>query len=212
MHLQLSPFVNSVKPNGAEVFEPLGSGVVFDDYGHVVTNYHVIGKYILDKTGAAGIKVVVERPDGTDAMRDLAVLSITDGAPPELRPLPLAASGALKVGQSVYALGARYGEGKSLSAGVVSGLERAIPAPTGTRIYGVIQTDASINAINSGGALVDSFGNLVGLSTAIFTNKSTGRGSGVSFALPTEMLREVVPNLIVYGSASGRGVRGATPS
>lgn len=207
--------------NGGETFEPLGSGLVFDGYGHVVTNYHVVGQFVLDRTGAAGIKVVLQRPDGsslalpasvlgTDATRDLAVLGILGEVPSELKPLPVAASGDLKVGQSVYALGARYGEGKSMSAGVVSGLERAIPAPTGNRIYGAIQTDASVNAGNSGGPLVDSFGHLVGLNTAPFLKKSTGRGSGVAFALPSDMLLEVVPNLIIYGSAAARGVRGAT--
>ncbi|GBF94268.1 protease Do-like chloroplastic [Raphidocelis subcapitata] len=196
---------------GGEAFEALGSGVVWDDLGHVVTNYHVVGQYVLDRTGAAGVKVIVQGPDGgsvalpativgTDAQREIAVLSLEGGPPPGAAPLPVGASAGLRVGQTVYALGARYGEGASMSAGVVSGLGRAIPAPTGTRIYGVVQTDASVNAANSGGALVDSSGRLVGLATAPFTSKSTARGSGVGFALPTEMLREVVPNLIVYGS------------
>lgn len=214
----------TVNTAGGETFEPLGSAVVFDSYGHLATNYHVVSKYVLDRTGAAGLKAIFELPGGgsvalpasivgTDATRELAVLSVdASQMPPEAGPLPVASSAALRVGQTVYALGARYGEGKSMSAGVVSGLGRAIPAPTGNRIYGVLQTDAAVNEGNSGGALVDSAGRLVGMSTAPFlrASRAGGRGSGVGFALPSEMLVEVCPNLIIYGSAAARGVRGAT--
>jgi S1-C subfamily serine protease len=155
----------------------------------------------------------------------LAVLLAEGPLPAEarLRPLPVGASDALKIGQTVYALGARYGGtgadgtaggggGPTMSAGVVSGLQRAIPTPVGTRVYGCVQVDAVVNAANSGGPLVDSNGRLVGLSTAPFTSKNLGRGGGVNFALPSELLVETVPNLIVYGNASARGVRAAAPS
>ena len=223
----------TVRPGGAEAYEPLGSAIVFDAYGHLVTNYHVVSRYVLDRTGAAGVKAVFEVPSsggsdgstttvalpaaiiGTDASRDLAVLAVDAAAlPPGARPLPVASSSALKVGQTVFSLGARYGDGAlaTMSSGVVSGLGRAIPAPTGVRIYGVLQTDAAVNSSNSGGALLDSAGRLVGLNTAPFLRQTEGRGSGVGFALPSDTLLEVVPNLIIYGSAAARGVRGATQS
>eukprot|EP00775_Hariotina_reticulata_P008857 gene8857-9036_t len=170
--------------SGAELFEGVGTGVVWDKYGHVVTNYHVVSKYVLDKSGQQ-----------------------IDAPPSLLNPIRVGTSGDLKVGQSVYAVGNPRGFTKTLTAGIVSGLNRTIPAPTGTRIYGAIQTDASVNAGNSGGPLLDSFGRLVGINTASFTRTSSGRGSGVNFALPVDLVREVVPNLIITGSASGRGVR-----
>lgn len=221
---------------GAELLEGIGTGFVWDQYGHVVTNYHVISKYVLDKSGKQSFKVVLgdgsssggagvdgsssrggsggsgglntyqARVIGTDAMHDLAVLQI-DAPRDSLAPIRMGTSGDLKVGQSVYAIGNPNGLSKTLTAGVVSGLNRTIPAPTGTRIYGAIQTDANINAGNSGGPLLDSFARLVGVNTASFTRSGSGRGSGVNFALPADLVFTVVPNLIVYGTAAGKGVR-----
>lgn len=142
---------------------------------------------------------------GTDAATDLAVLRID--APPEmLAPAGIASSSALRVGQYVYAIGNPYGLSRTLTAGVVSGLNRAIPSPTGQRIPGAIQTDASISAGNSGGPLLNSGGQVVGINVATFTRAGSGRSSGVNFALPSDLVRKIVPNLIVYGTASGKGL------
>eukprot|EP00882_Tetradesmus_deserticola_P027889 GHRQ01031030.1.p1 GENE.GHRQ01031030.1~~GHRQ01031030.1.p1 ORF type:complete len:181 (+),score=39.96 GHRQ01031030.1:588-1130(+) len=130
-----------------------------------------------------------------------------DAPKSELVPIRMGTSADLKVGQAVYAVGNPYGLDKTLTAGVVGGLNRTIVAPTGTRIYGAIQSDASVNQGNSGGPMLDSFARLVGVNTASFTRANTGRGSGVNFALPADLVREVVPNLIVYGTAAGKGVR-----
>lgn len=206
---------------GAELLEGIGTGFVWDQYGHIVTNYHVISKYVLDKSGGQSVKVILggssdgggssgstyqARVIGTDALHDLAVLQIV--APKDaLVPIRVGTSGDLKVGQSVFAIGNPSRLNKTLTAGVVSGLNRTIPAPTGTRIYGAIQTDATVNAGNSGGPLLDSFGRLVGVNTASFTRSGSGRGSGVNFALPADLVRATVPNLIVYGTAAGKGMR-----
>ncbi|WIA35768.1 hypothetical protein OEZ86_004161 [Tetradesmus obliquus] len=237
--------INDYKQQGgAEIFEGVGTGFVWDKYGHVVTNYHVVSKYVLDKSGQQVVKVVLDdgsggsqpyvarvvgtdamhdlavlqpcrgassqpyvaRVVGTDAMHDLAVLQV-DAPKDQLVPIRMGTSGDLKVGQAVYAVGNPYGLDKTLTAGVVSGLNRTIPAPTGTRIYGAIQSDASVNQGNSGGPMLDSFARLVGVNTASFTRANTGRGSGVNFALPADLVREIVPNLIVYGTAAGKGVR-----
>lgn len=159
---------------------------------------------------------------GTDAATDLAVLRID--APPEmLAPAGIASSSTLRVGQFVYAIGNPFGLSRTLTSGVVSGLNRAIPSPTGQRIPGTIQTDASISAGNSGGPLLNSAGQVVGINVATFTRAGSvrvgewrvyhfmvcvqGRSSGVNFAISSDTVRRVVPNLIVYGTASGKGVR-----
>ncbi len=115
---------------------------------------------------------------GTDAPTDLAVLRID--APPEmLAPATIASSSALRVGQYVYAIGNPSGLNKTLTSGVVSGLNRAIPSPTGQRIPGVIQTDAAISAGNSGGPLLNSLGQVVGINVATFTRAGSVRDDGM---------------------------------
>jgi len=197
--------------------EGVGSGIVWDTAGHVVTNYHCIERLATDRTGQQGTRVGILTPSGdtleliasivgTDPSNDLAVLKV-DADPSILKPPRFATSGAIRVGQTVYALGNPSGLRHTLSAGVVSGLGRSIPSPTGQLIPGAIQTDARIDAGNSGGALIDSGGRVVGINTATFTRKGTGGGSGVNFALPTDLVVEIVPKLIAYGRPAGaRGV------
>ncbi|KAF8057906.1 DEGP5 [Scenedesmus sp. PABB004] len=206
-----------VTQGSGRVMEGVGTGFLWDAAGHVVTNYHVVSQFVLDKSGKQEVRVVLDDGAGgsasyaaavvgSDAAHDLAVLKI-DAPRDALVPIRMGTSADLKVGQSVYAVGNPAGLAKTLTAGVVSGLGRTIPSPTGQRIYGAIQTDAAVNAGNSGGPLLDSFARLVGVNTASFTRAGSGRGSGVNFALPADLVREVVPNLIVYGNAAGRGVR-----
>ncbi|KAG2449206.1 hypothetical protein HYH02_005953 [Chlamydomonas schloesseri] len=133
---------------------------------------------------------------------------------PALAPIRLGTSTDLRVGQAVYALGCLPSPSSSpqtpvltttMSAGLLSGLQRSIPSPVGARIYGMLQTDAVINAANSGGPLLDSAGRLVGLNTAVGRNQTvSARGSGVGFALPADLLADVVPKLIVYGNPYGK--------
>eukprot|EP00884_Botryococcus_braunii_P000578 jgi/Botrbrau1/10520/Bobra.7_1s0004.1 len=203
--------------NGEDIAEGTGSGIVWDTRGHIVTNYHCISRLARDTTGSqktivgltSGEGLTLELASeivGLDPDHDLAVLRV-DASPGVLSPIKVGTSSGLKVGQSVYAVGNPYGLSKTLTAGLVSGLNRTLPSPGNTKILGIIQTDASINRGSSGGALLDSAGRLVGLSTATFTRIQSARSSGVNFALPVDLLHDVVPKLIVYGSASGKGVR-----
>ena len=181
-----------------------GSGFVYDDSGHIVTNNHVI---------ADANAIVVTFADGTqmDARivgaapdSDLAVIKV-DARPGQLRPLPLADSNTLRVGQIVVAIGSPFGLENTLTTGVVSGLDRLFPgaqAPDGGQynIPNIIQTDAAINPGNSGGPLLDLRGAVVGVNTAI---ESPVRGSsGVGFAVPANVVAVVVPQLITNGSVS----------
>ncbi|KAK9820683.1 hypothetical protein WJX74_005702 [Apatococcus lobatus] len=200
--------VNSRRQGNADVEEGTGSGLVWDNHGHIVTNYHCIAQLAKDKFGTQETRVgLAGRADGrdgqdwpativgTDPNHDLAVLRIE--APAEaLKPVQLGTSNDLKVGQSLYAIGFPYGLSRTLTAGVVSGLNRDIPNPAGTKTRGAIQTDAAISQGNSGGPLLDSAARVVGINTATFTRQGTGRSSGVNFAIPMDLVYQIVPQLM----------------
>lgn len=192
--------------------EGTGSGFVWDRFGHIVTNYHVVAKLAKDTSGKQQSQVSLLYPDGNvvvkvaqlvgvDAAHDLAVLKI-DVPGDVLRPLPLGSSKTLKVGQSCFAIGNPYGYEHTLTTGVISGLGREIPSPAGRPIVGAIQTDAAINAGNSGGPLLDTFGHIIGINTATFTRQGSGMSSGVNFAIPIDIVLKLVPYLIVDGRLS----------
>jgi S1-C subfamily serine protease len=173
-----------------QIPEGTGSGFVWDDKGHVVTNNHVV------EGVSFGISVTL--PDHSsypaqviDAMpdRDLAVLWI--GAPKDkLRPIAVGSSHDLKVGQSAYAIGNPFGLDHSLTTGVVSALNRVIQTEQGKRISHVIQTSTAINPGNSGGPLLDGDGRLIGITSAIFS--PSGAWAGVGFAIPVDEVNEAV--------------------
>jgi S1-C subfamily serine protease len=197
--------------NLSEIPEGTGSGFLWDDRGHVVTNFHVI-------QGASGARVTLSDRStwpaelvGTAPSKDLAVLRIA--APRAvLRALPIGASNDLLVGQNVFAIGNPFGLDHTLSTGVISGLEREIMGAGGRPIQGVIQTDAAINPGNSGGPLLDSAGRLIGVNTAIFS--TSGNSAGIGFAVPVDTVRLIVPQLIEHGRIvqPGLGVNLADPS
>ncbi|XP_010275873.1 PREDICTED: protease Do-like 5, chloroplastic isoform X2 [Nelumbo nucifera] len=169
--------------------EGTGSGFIWDKFGHIV--------FLVDASGngiSKEAKVI-----GFDPAYDLAVLKI-DVEGSKLKPALLGTSHDLRVGQSCFAIGNPYGYENTLTTGVVSGLGREIPSPNGGAIRGVIQTDAAINAGNSGGPLIDSYGHVIGVNTATFTRKGTGISSGVNFAIPIDTVVRTVPYLIVYGT------------
>ncbi|HKQ61791.1 MAG TPA: trypsin-like peptidase domain-containing protein, partial [Candidatus Polarisedimenticolaceae bacterium] len=182
-----------------------GSGFVWDDDGHVVTNYHVI-------EGADRFVVrLVDQTDyeselvGAAPEKDLAVLRIR--APRErLVPLSLGRSDNLAVGQRVLAVGNPFGLDRSLTVGVVSALGRELQSPAGRVIRDVIQTDAAINPGNSGGPLLDSRGRLIGVNTAIFS--PSGASAGIGFAVPADTVRRLVPQLIEHGQPIEPGIDG----
>ncbi|GLC58336.1 hypothetical protein PLESTB_001347900 [Pleodorina starrii] len=202
-----------------DIPEGNGTGIVWDEQGHVVTNYHVVldslkalGPDPAPRNGAAPPKVAkvtlltpasdVEQTFdavlvGADRTRDLVVLKLLGAPPSALRPVQLGSSAGLRVGQQCLAIGNPFGFGHTLTSGVISALNRDIRSQLGTTIPGGIQTDASINPGNSGGPLLDSSGRLIGVNTAIFT--PTGSSAGVAFAIPVDMVNRVVPQLIQNG-------------
>lgn len=190
--------------------EGTGSGFIWDKFGHIVTNYHVIMKLATDRSGLQRCKVLLADAKGNSFSReakivgfdpayDLAVLKV-DVEGNELKPAILGTSHDLHVGQSCFAIGNPYGYENTLTTGVVSGLGREIPSPNGQAIRGAIQTDAAINSGNSGGPLIDSYGHVIGVNTATFTRRGTGMSSGVNFAIPIDTVVRTVPYLIVYGT------------
>jgi 2-alkenal reductase len=181
-----------------------GSGFVWDEAGHVVTNNHVVAdaqeiRVRLEADRAIRAEVVGTAPD-----YDLAVLRPLAPLPPAARPVPLGSSADLVVGQTVYAIGNPFGLGRSMSSGIISALDRHLPAASGREIRGVIQTDAAINPGNSGGPLLDSAGRLIGVNTAIVSG--SGSSAGVGFAVPVDVVNEVVPELIRRGRAPRPGI------
>src|SRR5262249_52765557 len=158
-----------------------GTGFLWDDKGHVVTNFHVI-------QGGSGAQVTLADQStwkaalvGAFPDRDLAVLRI-DAPREKIRPISLGTSKDLQVGQKVYAIGNPFGLDQTLTTGIISALNREIESVTQRPIRGVIQTDAAINPGNSGGPLLDSAGRLIGVNTAIYS--PSGASAGIGFAVP----------------------------
>ncbi len=179
-----------------EVPQGTGTGFVWDKEGHIVTNYHVI-------EGASGAQVAFADHTSLPATlvgvapeKDLAVLKI-DLSPEKLHPLPLGSSHDLVVGQKAFAIGNPFGLDQTLTTGVISALGRQIESRSGRPIKNVIQTDAAINPGNSGGPLLDSSGRLIGMTTAIVS--PSGAYSGIGFAIPVDIIKWGVPQLISHG-------------
>jgi S1-C subfamily serine protease len=170
-----------------------GSGFIWDEDGHVVTNYHVI-------QGANAAKVILA--DGSSysadlvggyADKDLAVLVI-DAPKSKLRKIEVGTSHDLQVGQMAFAIGNPFGLDQTLTTGIISALGREITSVNNRPIKNVIQTDAAINPGNSGGPLLDSAGRLIGVNAAIFS--PSGASSGIGFAIPVDEVNRIVPQLI----------------
>jgi len=173
-----------------------GSGFIWDDSGHIVTNFHVI-----QGASEASVKLVDGRSFraslvGVSPEHDIAVLKIAVGFK-DLRAIPVGTSGDLKVGQRVYAIGNPFGLDWTLTSGIVSALNRSLNEDDGSLLEHLIQTDAAINPGNSGGPLLDSAGRLVGMNTAIYS--PSGAAAGIGFAVPVDTVNRVVPSLVRYG-------------
>lgn len=190
--------------NIMEIPEGSGTGFIYDDVGHVVTNYHVIRNAQAAKVTLSDNSTWEARLVGYEANKDLAVLKI-DVPPERLRKIDIGESANLQVGQKVFAIGSPFGLDQTLTTGVISGLGREITSIGGRPIEGVIQTDAAINPGNSGGPLLDSAGRLIGVNTMIVS--PSGTFAGVGFAVPVDIVNQFVPELILYGSIQ-RGVLG----
>lgn len=180
-----------------------GSGSVIDSQGHILTNYHVIEDAQKLNVSLGGNKTYPATVIGGDPDTDLAIIKIE---PPRegLTIVPLGDSDKLEVGQKVLAIGNPFGLDRTLTTGVISGLQRplrSVPvagAPNGRVIEGAIQTDASINPGNSGGPLLDKFGRIIGINSQILSGRNGG-SVGVGFAIPVNIAKRVVPQLIQFG-------------
>jgi S1-C subfamily serine protease len=181
---------------GLQEGQALGSGFVIDKLGHVITNFHVVD-------GASEVFVNFSDNDpmkaelvGTDPSTDIAVLKI-DANQRALTPLPLGDSESVRVGDPVVAIGNPFGLDRTVTAGIVSALQREITAPNGYLIDKVIQTDAAINRGNSGGPLLNGRGEVIGVNSQI--ESETGGNVGIGFAVPIDTVREVASALIQDG-------------
>lgn len=181
--------------NIMEIPRGTGSGFVWDDEGHIVTNYHVIEDADKAQVTLADQSVWDATLVGIAPEKDLAVLRIKAPAG-SLFPIPIGTSANLRVGQSVYAIGNPFGLDQTLTTGVVSALGREIESRTGTPIRDAIQSDAAINPGNSGGPLLNSSGKLIGVNTAIYS--PSGASAGIGFSIPVDVVRWVVPELIEF--------------
>ncbi|MCZ7543454.1 MAG: trypsin-like peptidase domain-containing protein [Anaerolineae bacterium] len=175
--------------------EGTGSGFILDTEGHIVTNWHVVRNAeqieVILVDGAAYDAQLV----GSDDYYDLAVLKIIAKQP--LVPVTLGDSQNLQVGQRVIAIGNPFGLDRTLTAGVISALERTIESASGLQVGEAIQTDAAINPGNSGGPLLDARGRVIGVNTSI--QSPSGGSVGIGFAVPVNTVRRVVPVLIAQG-------------
>lgn len=189
--------VNVFTRSVTEVEAGSGSGFVWDNQGHIVTNFHVVqgrGNSVRVALGDETYKATVV---GVAPNFDVAVVKITAPAG-KLPPIAIGTSGDLQVGQRVLAIGNPFGFDKTLTTGVVSALGRTIRSPSDQPIEDVIQTDAPINPGNSGGPLLDSSGRLIGMTTAIYS--PSGANSGIGFAVPVDTVKRVVEELITTGT------------
>lgn len=189
-----------------EVESGMGSGFVWDKMGYIVTNFHVVD---------GGDSFIVSFKDdkkqyrakliGADPKKDVAVLKLQE-TPKDLHPITPGDSKSLLVGQKALAIGNPLGFDHSLTTGTISALERSIKGYGGVSIHGMIQTDASINPGNSGGALLDSQGKLIGINTMIFNAGGASASAGLGFAIPVDIVKSTVPQLIKYGKVIRPGL------
>lgn len=195
-----------------------GSGFIFDEEGHIVTNYHVLSKAIdsigierakTSKTPIARVLVLSDKDGlqkscdafliGADKSRDLLVLKINTNQADvgDIHPARLGNSSSVRVGDTILSLGNPFGFEHSMSKGIISAKNRGFQSYTDSTISGAFQIDAATNPGNSGGPVVDLDGNVIGVNTAIFTN--TGVSTRVGFALPSNLVGKLVPQLIKHG-------------
>ncbi|MCA9626911.1 MAG: trypsin-like peptidase domain-containing protein [Myxococcales bacterium] len=185
-----------------------GSGFIWDDAGHVVTNFHVIA-------GAQSLSVTLydqktyeAKVIGAEPRKDIAVLALIGAPKPALKPIRIQHDSKqiarLEVGQKAVAIGNPFGLDHTLTTGIVSALGREVQGVGGVTIRDMIQTDAAINPGNSGGPLLDSGGRLIGMNTMIFSK--SGSSAGIGFAVPASTIARVVPQLIDHGAVKQVGI------
>jgi len=196
---------------GTQTQRALGSGFVIDKAGHIVTNYHVV-------RGANTIQVSFSNNErfrakliGADPSTDIAVLKVNVNSR-ALKALPLGNSDGVRVGDQVIAIGNPFGLDRSVTAGIVSAVQRRIEAPNNLSISHVIQTDAALNHGNSGGPLLNAQGQVIGVNAQIETGGVSQGNVGIGFAIPINTVKDVVAQLIKHGSVAHPflGIEGKT--
>lgn len=198
-----------------QIADGSGSGIIWDNKGHVVTNFHVING--ADNIAITlGTMTVPAKVIGAEPRKDIAVLEIKSAPALEylksFAPFEIVHLNDLIVGQKAIAIGNPFGLDHSLSKGVISALGRQVPGIGGVTIHNMIQTDTPINPGNSGGPLLNSAGQLMGLNTMIFSQ--TGGSAGVGFAVPAEDIQRIVTQIIEHGRVvlSGIGIQRVEPN
>jgi putative serine protease PepD len=201
--------IKVVTPEG----EDEGTGIVLNEKGLILTNDHVVKDATSITVDASGSSKITRSAKlvGEEANQDLALISV-DPSGLGLKPLTLASSSSLQVGDAVYAIGNPYGLEETLTRGIVSALGREIEAPDGSKIAGAIQTDAALNPGNSGGPLLDEEGDVIGVNSQIASDASTADGSqpgstGVGFAISSNTVAQAIKTIesgqgVTYGSAT----------
>jgi S1-C subfamily serine protease len=183
--------------DAVEVPAGAGSGFIWDNKGHIITNFHVAdngSKFLISFHNNK--KQYEAKFIGGEKTKDIAVLKLLE-IPPELRSIALGKSSTLKVGQMSIAIGNPFGLDHSMSKGIISALGRKIRGYGGMKIHNMIQTDTSINQGNSGGPLLDSSGKLIGINTMIYS--TSGSSAGLGFAVPVDTIARIVPQIIKHG-------------
>lgn len=187
-----------------EIPQGQGSGWVWDENGHIVTNFHVVqggNNFVI--TFYNDPKQYRAKLVGTAPDKDIAVLKLEE-KPAKLVPITVGESKTLLVGQNSFAIGSPFGLDYTLTTGVISALGRKIDGIGGVKINDMIQTDAAINMGNSGGPLLDSSGQLIGMNTVIFS--TSGSSAGLGFAVPVDTIKQIVPQLIQHGKVIRPGL------
>ncbi len=177
-----------------------GSGIILSSDGYILTNAHVVEKANTLQVGLYTQEVYTAKLIGLDSVEDLAVIKIDVPRSVRLEPVTLGDSDALKVGQTVIAIGNPFGYDRTMTTGIVSGLNRPVRSADGKIIMNAIQTDATINPGNSGGPLINSRSEVVGINTSIYS--TTGSSQGLGFAIPIKTALTIVPDLIQTGKVS----------
>jgi S1-C subfamily serine protease len=193
--------------NVYEIPQGTGTGFVWDDKGHIVTNFHVIDDANRVEVTLWNQKTYNAEFIGGDPDKDLAVLKI-DAKKSVLNPIKTVGREPLLVGQKAIAIGNPFGLDNTMTVGIISALGREIESLTGRKITGVIQTDAAINPGNSGGPLLNTHGKMIGVNTQIVSK--SGSSSGIGFAIPIDVVKKIIPQLIQYGKVREIGLAGVS--
>jgi S1-C subfamily serine protease len=208
---QNDPFFGNPFGATTQTERALGSGFVIDRAGHIVTNYHVVRGATTIQVSFSNNERYRARVVGSDPSTDIAVLEVSVPAS-ALKALPLGNSDAVRVGDQVIAIGNPFGLDRSVTAGIVSAVQRRIEAPNDLSIAHVIQTDAALNHGNSGGPLLNAQGQVVGVNAQIETGGVSQGNVGIGFAIPINTVKEVVAQLIKHGKVEHAylGIEGKT--